>query len=132
MLTSKRKAHLIIITTFILGAVVGASGQFLLSNQLTAQRAPSVEEVANELTRVVKLDQSQRVQAEQILNDCRQQYQELRKQTKPQYLAIRDNTRKRIQALLSTEQQSLYDRWLNELDAKRNKKSSENARHAEK
>jgi uncharacterized membrane protein len=131
MLSSKRKAHLIIITTFVLGIVVGASGQYLLFRQ-SAPRPPSVAEVAGELARTVQLDQTQRSQVEQILNESRQQYRQLRDATRPQNLAIRDNARNRIRALLSAEQRDRYDRWLKELDASREKKSSEEGKHSDK
>ena len=132
MLSSKRKAHLIIITTFVRGIAVGASGQYLLFRQSAPGRPPSVAEVADELARTVQLDQAQRSQVEQILNESRQQYQQLRDSTRPQNLAIRDNTRNRIRALLSAEQQNRYDRWLKDLDARREKKSSAEGKHTDK
>jgi len=132
MLTSRHKAHLIIITTFVLGLAVGASGHYLLSYQSHQNRSPSVTEVTDELARIVKLDQSQRSQVEKILNESSQQYQELKNQTRPQYMAIRDNTRKRIRAMLSAEQQALYDQWTNELDSKREKRNSEERKHSGK
>lgn len=125
MLTSKRKAHLIIIATFALGIVVGASGQYLLFYQSVPQRSPSPSEVATELTRILKLDQLQRTQLEQILGEHRQQYQEYKSQTQVHYTAMRDNARKRIRALLSVDQQALYDQWTKEMDLKREKKKSE-------
>ena len=122
MLTSKRKAHLIIIATFALGIVVGASGQYLLLHQSVPQRPPSPGEVASELTRILKLDQLQRAQLEQILSEHRQQYQEYKSQTQLHYTAMRDNNRERIRALLSADQQKLYDQWTREMDQKREKK----------
>ncbi len=128
MLTSKRKAHLIIIATFTLGIAVGASGQYLLSRQSAPQRTPSPSEVASELTRVLKLDQIQRTQLEQILTEHRQKYQEYKSQTQLHYTAMRDDARKRIRALLSVEQQALYDQWTKEMDMKRQKKKPEEGR----
>jgi hypothetical protein len=125
MLTSKRKAHLIIIATFTLGIAVGASGQYLLFHQSAPQRAPSPGEVASELTRVLKLDQLQRTQLERILTEHRQQYQEYKSQTQLHYTAMRDDARKRIRALLSVEQQALYDQWTKGMDMKRQKKKPE-------
>ncbi|MGH9428230.1 MAG: hypothetical protein ACRD2L_18250 [Terriglobia bacterium] len=125
MLTSKRKAHLIIIATFILGIMVGASGQYLLFHQSVPQRPPSPSEVANELTRILRLDQLQRTQLEQILSEHRQQYQEYKSQTQLHYTAMRDDARNRIRALLSADQKALYDQWTREMDLKREKKKSE-------
>lgn len=122
MLTSKRKAHLIIVATFVLGIVVGASGQYILFHQSTPQRPPSPSEVASELTRVLKLDQLQRTQLEQILVEHRQQYQEYKSQTQIHYTTMRDDARKRIRALLSADQQALYDQWTRDMDLQREKK----------
>src|SRR5574341_550860 len=122
MLTSTRKAHLIIIATFARGIVVGASGQYLLFHQSAPQRSPSPGEVATELTRILKLDQLQRTQLEQILNEHRQLYQEYKSQTQIHYAAMRDDARKRIRALLSADQQTLYDQWTRGMDQKREKK----------
>jgi hypothetical protein len=119
MLTSKRKAHLIVITAFILGVAVGASGQYLLSNRV-ARPAPSTPvDVADELTRVLKLDLPRRARVIQILGDCQKQSQDLREQNRPQFQAIRENARDRIRALLSPEQLTLFNQWIKDLDAKR-------------
>jgi hypothetical protein len=122
MLTSKRKAHLIVVTTFILGIAVGASGQYLLSYQVTPPAASTPVDVADELTRVLTLDQPQRSQVMQILGDCQKQSQELREQNRPQFQAIRENARNRIRALLSPGQTALFNQWIKDLDAKRDKR----------
>jgi len=132
MLTSKRKAHLIIVTAFALGVIVGASGQFLLSHRTPPSSASTVTDVTNELTRVLKLDQLQRSQVAQILSECQQQNQNLKNQTRPQFQAIRENARNRIRAILSTEQQALYNQWIKDLDAKRENRASEQGKQANK
>jgi len=122
MLTSKRKAHLIVVTAFILGIAVGASGQYLLSHQAVQPSASTPVDVADEMTRVLKLDQSRRSQVIQILSDCQKQSQDLREQTRPQFQTIRENTRNRIRALLSPEQLVSFNQWIKDLDAKREKR----------
>ena len=126
-LTSKRKAHLIVITAFALGVAVGASGQFLLS-QPPPPVASTPVAVADEMTRAVKLDESQRSQVIQILGDCQKQSQELREQTRPQYHAIRENARNRIRAILSPEQLVSFNQWIKDLDARREKEKKEERR----
>lgn len=125
MLTSKRKAHLIVVTAFMLGIAVGASGQYLLSYQAPPRPASTPADVTDELTRVLNLDQPQRLQVIQILSDCQQQNQDLKEQTRPQFQAIRENGRNRIRALLSPEQLALFNQWIRDLDAKRGKRASE-------
>jgi len=132
MLTSKRKAHLIIVTAFTLGIVVGASGQYLLSRQPPSRPASTATDVANELAHVLKLDPSQRLQIVQILSECQKQNQDLKSQTRPQFQAIRETARDRIRALLSAEQQALYNQWTRDLDAQREKKASEEGKQTNK
>jgi hypothetical protein len=132
MLTSKRKAHLIIITAFILGVAVGASGQYLFSTQPGTRPASTSSAAADELTRVLKLDQSQRSQVMQVLSECQKQNQDLKDQTRPQFQTIRENGRNRIRAILSSEQLELYNQWVKDLDAKREKKASEEGKQINK
>lgn len=132
MLTSKRKAHLIIFTAFILGVAVGASGQYLLFHQTPPRSASTATDIADELTRILKLDQPQRTQVMQILGECQKQNRELKEQTRPQYQAIRERGRNRIRALLSPEQLALYNQWTKDLDAKREKRAAEEVKQATK
>ena len=76
----------------------------------------------DELTRVLNLDQPQHSQIIQILSDCQTQSQDLKEQNRPQFQAIRENARNRIRALLSPEQLALFNQWIKDLDAKREKK----------
>ena len=132
MLPSKRKAHLIIVTAFILGVAAGASGQYLLSHQAAPRLASTTTDVTDELTRILKLDQSQRSQVMQILGDCQKQSQDLKEQTRPQYQTIREHGRDRIRAILSPEQLTQYNQWTRDLDAKREKRAAEEAKQATK
>ena len=125
MLTSKRKAHLIVVTAFVLGIAVGVSGQYLLSNQAAPPTASTPVDVADELTQVLKMDQSQRSQVVQILGDCQKQSQELREQNRPQFQSIRENARNRIRTLLAPEQLALFNQWIKDLDARREKKGKQ-------
>jgi hypothetical protein len=125
MLTSKRKAHLIVVTAFILGIAVGASGQYLLSIQAPPRQASTPADVTDELTRVLKLDQQKRSQVMQILSDCQKQSQDLKEQNRPHFQAIREGARNHIRALLSPEQLALFNQWIKDLDAKREKRASE-------
>lgn len=119
MLNNKLKAQFIIIAAFVLGIVVGASGQYLILHKSLSKPTNSNQEVLDSLTQEVKLTKDQRNQVEQIMNDSQVKYQELRIQTRPQYDAVRNETRKRIRALLNPEQQMLYEQRTRRLDAER-------------
>lgn len=127
MVTNKRKAQFIILATFIAGIVVGAAGQYLVAHQSLSKSGNSNQEMLDDMTRTIKLTADQRDQVEQFLGDSKQQYQDLRNQMRPQYNAIRDATRKRISSILSTEQQSLYEKWTRDLDAKREREKAASA-----
>ena len=127
MVTSKRKAQLIILATFITGLIAGAAGQYLVTHSSLSKTGNSSQEMLDDMTRSVKLTKDQRTQVEQFLADSRQQSQDLRNQMRPQYNAIRDATRKRISSILSLDQQSLYDKWTHDLDAKREKEKAASA-----
>lgn len=123
---------MIIVTAFMLGIVVGASGQYLLFHQPPPPRALTITDAADELTRVLRLDESQRSQVIQILSECQRQNQDLKKQAHPQYQAIRDSARNRIRSVLSVEQQTLYNQWTKDLDAKREKRALEEGKQPNK
>lgn len=119
MVDNKRKAQLIIIGAFVLGIVVGASGQYLFEHRTQSQASNST---LDDLTRAVRLTPEQRVQADQILTDSQAQYQEVRIRVRPQFNVVRDATRKRIASILSPEQQVLFEQYTRELDAKKEAK----------
>jgi Spy/CpxP family protein refolding chaperone len=122
MLTNRRKAQLIIIATFLFGTIVGASGHYLLSKQPLINQSAPPPNTLDEITRTVGLNAEQRTQVEQMLEDSRREQQELRTQIKPQFTAIRIRCRDRIRAILTPEQQALYDKWNQEQDAKRDQR----------
>lgn len=121
MLSSRRKAQLIVFTAFILGIAVGASGQYLLFHQAPPASSSTPADVADEMTRLLKLDPAQRSQILGILGECQKQSQDLREQTRPQFQTIRENARNHIRPLLTREQLVSFNEWVKGLDAKREK-----------
>jgi Spy/CpxP family protein refolding chaperone len=132
MLSSRLKAHLIVLSAFILGVAAGASGQYLMSFQSPTKSNPSVAEITQELTEKIKLDPSQRSQVERILDESNNQYLEMKGQMRSRSLALRDATRGRIKALLTPEQRTAFDQWTSELDARREKHNSEKGKYESK
>jgi hypothetical protein len=128
MLTNKRKAQLIIGTTFLLGVIVGASGQYLVARQYAFKQPNQFEEMA----RHVGFTDDQRTRVKRILSETTLQYQDLRTKQCPQYKVIQDTSRQRIRDLLTPEQQALYDQWNRELDAKRELKDQKAKEEATK
>lgn len=124
-IANKRKAQLIIFAAFVLGIVVGASGQYLLLHRsLNNQTGVSVK-VIDELNQRLTLTTEQRSQIEKLLAEARRQYQILDDEVRPQYKTIRLETRKLISLELTPEQQTLFEQYTRELDAKREAKERE-------
>jgi len=128
MLTNRRKAQLIIGTTFLLGVIVGASGQFLVTRQSAVKPADQFEEMA----RLVGFTDDQRTKIKRILSETTLQYQDLRTKLRPQYKVIQDSSRQRIRDMLTPEQQALFDQWNREQDAKRELKEQKAKEEATK
>ena len=128
MLSNRRKAQLIIVTTFLLGVIIGASGQYLVALQSAIKPTNPFEEMA----RLVGFTDDQRTKIKRILNETTIQYQDLRTKQCPQYKVIQDASRQRIRDLLTPEQQALYDQWNREQDAKREQKDQKAREEAAK
>jgi hypothetical protein len=122
---TKRKAQFIILATFVLGIVVGASGQYLLLHSSVNKQLGASVPIIDELTNRLSLTQGQRTEIDKLLAESRRQYQLLDDEVRPQYKAIRLDTRKRIATLLTAEQQTLFEQFTRELDAKREAKERE-------
>jgi|SRR5215510_5427059 len=128
MISNRRKAQLIIATTFLLGVIVGASGQFLVTRQSAVKPADQFEEMAH----LVGFTDDQRTKIKRILSETTLQYQDLRTKLRPQYKVIQDASRQRIRDLLTLEQQALFDQWNREQDAKRELKEQKTKEEATK
>jgi predicted kinase len=114
----RRKAQLVIGLAFLLGAATGGLSTYLFYSQ-RPQPVYSVTEVANELTKRLGLEISQRAQVEEILSESRKQYKQVREQMRLQNQTVREATRTKIRTILSPEQQTRFDEWVREMDAKR-------------
>lgn len=124
-IATKRKAQFIILAAFVLGIVVGASGQYLLLHRSVNKQVGASVPIIDELTQRLSLTQDQRNEIDKLLAESRRQYQLLDDEVRPQYKAIRLDTRKRIATLLTPEQQTLFEQYKRELDAKREAKERE-------
>lgn len=120
----RKKAQLVIGLAFLLGAITGGLAVRLFYVQ-KSQPNNSVVEVANELTARVGLDETQHTRAIEVLTESRKQRNEIYNQMQPQLTSARDSARAKIRAMLTAEQQTKYDQWIQDLDAKRLQKSHE-------
>ncbi len=124
-LATKRKAQFIILAAFILGIVVGASGQYLLLHRSLNNQVGTPLKTIDELTQRLNLTVDQKNQIDLLLSDARKQFLSLDEEFRPQYKTVRLEMRKRISSVLTTEQQPLFEQYTRELDAKREVKERE-------
>lgn len=115
-LTNKNKAQLIIFTTFLLGIIVGGSGQYLWMKQASPRQANTTQEILEDLSENVGLEADQKARIKAIIDETFERYEVMRNQVRPQFTAIRDDARRRVRSILSSEQQVRYDIWTREQD----------------
>ncbi|MGH9897253.1 MAG: hypothetical protein ACRD63_01360 [Pyrinomonadaceae bacterium] len=103
---------------FALGCATGVALDGLYRDGVSAYNQNSnayMEKLQYELS--LAEDQSKQVQV--IIDQARNEYQQLRDVIKPQCEAVRQKARGQIHSLLSPEQQQKYDRIVEQNDAER-------------
>jgi uncharacterized membrane protein len=128
---SRLSVALYLLLVFLSGALVGGFVHRLYTaNSVVAAPRPEewrrryVEDMRNQ----VKLDGAQISQLEQILDETRQKYRQLKDQEKPLAQAIHDAQVARIQAMLREDQKPAYAAFREERERRRReleKKQSE-------
>ena len=130
MLTNKGKAQLIIIATFVFGAIAGASGQYLLNRNTSTLQSAGPSNYIEEMAGKLNLSQVQRKQADDIIREARAKYWDLRLQIRPQANVIREDAKVRLRQLLSADQQLIFDGLVKGLDEKREQQMKEESARA--
>ncbi len=118
---SKTSATLLIVLTFLLGAVAGAAGYYLVDRQVLAQGSRNLERtpphnIVDELAKGLSLDSQQKDQLKVIVDKSREQYRALSAQSRPQFDAIREQTRQEIRLILTDEQKDRFAKIVKDLD----------------
>jgi Spy/CpxP family protein refolding chaperone len=116
----------VLVGVFILGGVTGAS---LDSLYRTRERHDDVRQggdrrggrdnMFEHMRRDLNLSEQQATEIRAILDQTRNDYRALRTEVRPRYDAVRQQARTRIRALLTPEQQKLFDARAAERDARR-------------
>lgn len=115
MISNKLKAQLIILTAFMIGSIVGASGQYLLYKRNVA---PPPCDPIEELYTVVKADPDQKTKISTEVKQYRKNYEQVKAPIKPQLDNLRDDFRGRVKSILRPDQKTIYDQWNKDRDAK--------------
>lgn len=123
--SARLKILLVLVGVFILGGVTGAS---LDSLYRTRGRHPEGrqdgrhrgrDDMFEHMRRDLNLSEQQATEIRAILDQTRNDYRALRTEVRPRYDAVRQQARTRIRALLTPEQQKLFDARAAERDARR-------------
>ncbi len=118
---SKTSATLVIVLTFLLGTIAGAAGYYLVNNQVLARTNRGVERsaphnIVDELASGLSLDSQQREKLKAIVEKNREKYRTLSAQMRPQFDAIREQSRQEIRLILTDEQKARFEKIVKEID----------------
>jgi Spy/CpxP family protein refolding chaperone len=123
--TTRLKILLVLLCVFILGGVTGASLDSLYrlrgrhGGRQDGNGRGGTDKMFEHMRRELNLTEPQATEIRAILDQTRNEYRALRTEVRPRYDAVRQNARTRIRALLTPEQQKLFDARAAERDARR-------------
>lgn len=123
--TTRLKILLVLLVVFILGGVTGASLASIYrlrgdSQEGVRGRGGNREDkIFQRMRSDLNLTEQQATEIRAILDQTRNEYRALRTEVRPRYDAVRQQARTRIRALLTPEQQKLFDARAAERDARR-------------
>lgn len=121
---NRLKIWLVVAGLFALGCVTGAALDSAYRLHATGGRQEArghrnKDEMFEGMKRDLNLSEQQATEIRAILEQTRNEYRALRAEVRPRYDAARQNARARIRALLTPEQQKLFDARVAEHDARR-------------
>ncbi len=127
--STRLKILLVLVGVFLLGGVTGASlaslyrlrggGGHGQPGRHGGGRGNREDRIFESMRRDLNLTEQQATEIRAILDQTRNDYRALRAEVRPRYDAVRQNARARIRALLTPEQQKLFDARAAERDARR-------------
>jgi hypothetical protein len=142
---SRLSAFLSLLLVFVSGAVVGAFAHrlYMVSSVMgTGTNAvrpprPTPEEFRKrqlqEMRDVVKIDDNQAAQVNEILDQTQQKFDQIHKQLNKEGNTLWQDQRARVKAILRPDQVTLYDQMLAKHDAERKvRQQREHSDHPEK
>src|SRR5215831_9625941 len=112
------KLLVLVTLVFLAGAAVGVVGTRIFIRHWVSSAIQRPENVQilmeRNLRRQLHLDARQRVEVHRILTDARARLRELRKEYRPQVMAVMTNTEAQISAVLTGEQQAQFEQMQRE------------------
>jgi len=125
---NKLKIWSVVVLVFVLGCVTGASLVGAYRSQFGGRERRDRSDIFERMRRDLNLSDEQAAQVRAVLDDTREQYRRLRAEARPRYDQIRDDGRTRIRAVLTTEQQKIFDLKAAERDARDARREERKAR----
>ncbi|MCA1634279.1 MAG: hypothetical protein LC802_11445 [Acidobacteria bacterium] len=125
--STRLKIWLVLVGVFALGCVTGAffDSAYRLNAGGRAQHEQrghrGRDEMFERMKRDLGLSDQQATEIRAILDETRNGFRSLRTEVRPRYDALRQNSRTRIRALLTPEQQQRFDQKTAEMDARRDR-----------
>ncbi len=115
---SKTSAALLLILTFLMGAVTGAVSYYLYHDRVAAAtvRSGGSHDPVNQLAQALSLDPNQKEELKVIMEQSRDRYRALSQQMRPQYEAIRNEMRQQIRQILRDDQKPRFEEFLKNLE----------------
>lgn len=122
----RREAAILVIVVFLLGVLLGAVGNHVWGNRIWtshAQIRPNAyrpkNQVIADFTKELALTPDQQAKLGEIIDQTRAQWNALYAPLQPQHEKIRQDSRNRIRAILTPEQQTKFDAFMQRLDEQR-------------
>ena len=118
---SRTMAALLILGTFVLGAVTGAVGFSLYRTRAEAatatsrQKADIVERLAHDL----QMDAAQKTKLKMIMDKTRERFRAVHDEVAPRFDAIRTEGRQEIRQILRADQVTRFEEVLRDMDSRR-------------
>lgn len=129
MLKSRLSAFLSLLVVFISGAVVGGLVYRAYNPPPTIQRPPKPEDIKKhiiaDMQKSINLDDQQVAQVGQIMDEIRTMSDEVDSRRGQEFRKIRDVQVEKIKKVLRPDQEPLYDKWLQEREAARQRRRAQ-------
>ncbi len=126
-MNDRLRALLVLVAIFLLGCMVGAACFLVWGGRVVAARGSHAGEPyargPQRLAERLHLSSDQEVRVREILTESRKQMNALRTELAPRFAAIREDTDKKISALLNEEQKKQFAEFRKEMESRRERMS---------
>jgi hypothetical protein len=118
---ARSEAAMLVAVVFLLGVVLGGLGTYLWGQRVWGMRSGprSHAQIVADLTRELELTQEQQKQLSAITEDTQAKWRALYSPLDAHREQIREQSRERIRAILTSDQQPKFDQFMQRLDEQR-------------